>query len=265
MAFRIKSNYTFKANRLENGNWSNEFPELVLSKCDDRFLSDRIQTIKTPISIQPERMKFCNIFNVTEQSITYSWYINEEEHSKTYSINKGRYNSVELQDLLNKFDDRINFKFEAKDKNGVLGKLTLENLSENIDIIITMNRNLLFLTGLVDIYSLLGLNQTHDTIPCIKKSSMTSQFDMSRSIREIKLYSKYVFDYKTELCCKVFSSNELNCLNVKDQFYDNQIQSSNIQGKIQKVDRFDVQSNKFYFLDFFDELVYFDYQHHPVF
>lgn len=64
---------------------------------------------------------------------------------------------------------------------------------------------------------------------------------------------------KRNYVVKFFSSNELNCLNVKDQFYDNQIQSSNIQGKIQKVDRFDVQSNKFYFLDFFDELVYFDY------
>ena len=46
---------------------------------------------------------------------------------------------------------------------------------------------------------------------------------------------------------------------LKNSFYDNQIQSSNLQSKRMKVDRYESNSAKFYFLDFFDELVYFDY------
>ena len=259
MAFRIKSKYAFKASLLENGNWSNQVPELSLSKSDDIFISNKINNINSPIYVQPDRIQFCNIFNVIEQNITFSWYVDHAEISKTFSIQKGRYSSNQLEQILNEFDDRIKFQFTPFNKNAISGSLTVENLTDEFDIIIDMNRNLVLTTGLIDIYNLLGMNETYVKIPCQRKFKITSNYDMSRTIKQIKLYSKYIFDYKTELCYKVFSSNELNCLNNKNDFFDNGIQSSNLQAKVQKVDRFDMQSCKFYFLDFFDELVYFDF------
>ena len=87
----------------------------------------------------------------------------------------------------------------------VLPNLSVEN-SSDIDIIIKMNRNLILNTGLIDIYNLLSTNNPYHEIPCKKKSTIKSEFDISRTLKEIKLYSKHIFDYKTELCCKKFST-----------------------------------------------------------
>ena len=258
MTFRIKSKYVFKANIEESGNWSNEIPELNFSKCDDTFLTNRINNINGTVCIQPDRIKFCNIFNTTEQNIVYSWFVGDEKQTKTFTIQKGCYTTKSLQEILNFFDKRIKFTFVVNGKNVTEGNLQVENLSET-DIIMIMNRNLILNTGLIDIYNLLSMQDQYQEIPCQKKSIIKSEFDISRTVKEIKLYSKHIFDYKTELCCKKFSLNELNCLTKKNSFYDNQIQSSNLQSKLMKVDRYESNSAKFYFLDFFDELVYFDY------
>ena len=258
MAFRVKSKYVFKANILENEHWSNQIPELTFAECDDVFLTNRMNNTNGTILIQPDRIKFCNIFNITEQDIIYSWFVGNEQQTKTFSIMKGSYTSKALEEILNNFDKRINFTFTSNGKNMTEGNLSVEN-SSDIDIIIKMNRNLILNTGLIDIYNLLSTNNPYHEIPCKKKSTIKSEFDISRTLKEIKLYSKHIFDYKTELCCKKFSTNELSCLAKKTSFYDNQIQSCNLQSKLMKVDRYDTSSVKFYFEDFFDEKVYFDY------
>ena len=258
MAFRVKSKYVFKANILENEHWSNKIPELTFAECDDVFLTNRMNNTNGTILIQPDRIKFCNIFNITEQDISYAWFVGNEEQTKTFSIKKGSYTSKALEEILNNFDKRINFTFTSNGKNITEGNLSVEN-SSDIDIIIKMNRNLILNTGLIDIYNLLSTNNQYHEIPCTKKSTIKSEFDISRTLKEIKLYSKHIFDYKTELCCKKFSTNELSCLAKKISFYDNQIQSCNLQSKLMKVDRYDTSSAKFYFEDFFDEKVYFDY------
>jgi hypothetical protein len=259
MTFRIKSKYVFCGNILQNGNWSNELPELSLSQCDDSFLTNRMHNTKTPLFVQPDRIKFCNIFNIIAQNVTYSWFLGDKEFKNNFSINKGLYTFNQLEKLLNTFDKRIQFKFDQNETNKFKGQLTVKNVSLSTDIKITMNKNLLMITGLIDMFSLLNAREKYIGVPCKRNFSVTSHFDMSRTIKEIKLYSKYLFDYKTELCCKVFTSNELKCLNRRTEFFNNEIQSSNINSKIQKVDRFDMHSSKFYFVDFFDEPVYFDF------
>jgi len=82
MTFRIKSKYVFKANILENGNWSNQIPELNFSQCDDAFLINRMHDKKGTFFIQPDRIKFCNIFNITEQNIVYSCFVEDEKQEK---------------------------------------------------------------------------------------------------------------------------------------------------------------------------------------
>ena len=258
MTFRIKSKYLFKANILENGNWSNQIPELNFSKCDDAFLTNRMNNINEKFFIQPDRIKFCNIFNISEQNIVYSWFVGDERNKKTFTIQKGCYTTESLEEILNNFDKRIKFNFVVKGKNVTEGNLEVENVSET-DIIMSMNRNMILNTGLIDIYNLLSMQDQYQEIPLKKKSIIKSEFDISRTVKEIKLYSKHIFDYRTELCCKKFNLNELNCLTKKNTFYDNQIQSSNLPSKAMKVDRYESNSAKFYFLDFFDELVYFDY------
>ena len=153
MTFRIKSKYVFKANILENGNWSNQIPELNFSQCDDAFLINRMHDKKGTVFIQPDRIKFCNIFNITEQNIVYSWFVGDEKQEKTFTIQKGCYTSKSLQDILNSFDKRIKFTFVVKGKNVTEGNLEVENLSQT-DIILGMNRNLILNTGLIDIYNL---------------------------------------------------------------------------------------------------------------
>ena len=79
MAFRVKSKYVFKANILENEHWSNKIPELTFAECDDVFLTNRMNNTNGTILIQPDRIKFCNIFNITEQDIIYSWFVGNEQ------------------------------------------------------------------------------------------------------------------------------------------------------------------------------------------
>ena len=90
---------------------------------------------------------------------------------------------------------------------------------------------------------------------------LSFKFDLSRSIKEIKLYSKNLFNYPTEMCFKVFTKKELNFL--KDPTSNNsfitEFQTSNLNSKLYKVDRYNVLDTKFYFLDIFDSLVHFNY------
>merc|ERR1711954_340123 len=152
MTFRIKSKYLFKANILENGNWSNQIPELNFSNCDDAFLTNRMNNINEKIFIQPDRIKFCNIFNISEQNIVYSWFVGDEINKKTFTIQKGCYTTESLEEILNNFDKRIKFNFVVKGKNVTEGNLEVENVSET-DIIMSMNRNMILNTGLIDIYN----------------------------------------------------------------------------------------------------------------
>merc|ERR1711947_65899 len=153
MTFRIKSKYVFKANILENGT----------------------------VYIQPDRIKFCNIFNISEQNIVYTWFVGDKKQKKTFTIQKGCYTTKALQEILNNFDKRIKFTFLLKGKNDTEGNLEVENLSEN-DIIMSMNRNLILNTGLIDIYNLLSMQKQYQEIPCQKKSVIRSEFDISRTI-----------------------------------------------------------------------------------
>ena len=168
MTFRIKSKFVFKANILENGNWSNQIPELNFSQCDDAFLTNRINNTNGTVCIQPDRIKFCNIFNISEQNVVYSWFVGDEKQKKTFTIQKGCYTSKLLQEMLNNFDKRIKFTFVVNAKNATEGNLQVENLSET-DIIMTMNRNLILNTGLIDIYNLLSMQDQYQEIPCQKK------------------------------------------------------------------------------------------------
>jgi hypothetical protein len=122
-----------------------------------------------------------------------------------------------------------------------------------------MNQNLLLITGLIDTLVLLRNTSKYLHVGINKDTSLTSMYDMSRTVAEIKLYSKYLFNYKTEICCKTFSSNKLKCFINHNLYFDLKVMSSNLNSKIYKLDRFDLKTSKLFFSDFFDELVYFDY------
>ena len=71
---------------LDNGNWSNENPELSLSKCDDIYLRNKVNSLEQTLYIQPDRIKFCNIFNLIEQNVSFTWFVGEESNQKKFSI-----------------------------------------------------------------------------------------------------------------------------------------------------------------------------------
>ena len=90
------------------------------------------------------------------------------------------YSSKQIEDTLNAFDNQIQFKFN--NVSDIKGELSVKNITNKTDITITMNTNLILITGLIDIYSLLSMNENYLEVPCKINFTITSQFDMSRTI-----------------------------------------------------------------------------------
>ena len=138
MTFRIKSNYVFIANMLDNGNWSNESPELSLSKRDDIYITNKVNNLDKTLYIQPDRIKCCNIFNIIEQNVSFTWLVGEERNKKTFSIKKGIYSSKQIEDTLNAIDNQIQFKFN--NVSDIKGELSVKNITNGTDITLTMEK-----------------------------------------------------------------------------------------------------------------------------
>ena len=252
MAFRIKSKYSF--NSIEH----NDFPYFTFLDCDDTCLLNKLNNNK--ISIQADRIKFSNIFNVIDQHLSILKKNENEEiiEKKTFSIVKGKYDVEKLNNLLNSFDKRISFIFK-KETNSFRGDFTLKNNTQDNDFIIEINKNLLLITGLIDILNISNTKEKYVFLPLPMEYSLKGNFDISRPISEIKLYSKYIFDYKTEICYKSFSHKELNFLIENNALFGTEIKTCTLNSKLFKVDRFDMENVCFYFVDFFDEPVYFEF------
>ena len=256
MAFKIKAKYISTLEKKENYKWSNEISEFYFNDCDDNFLKNNNYT--NAFYIQPERIKFSNIFNIVEQTLTIE--LIQDESKKSYIIEKGIYTAEKLKSLLNSFDDKIYFEFkENEQKMNYTGQCVLFNKYKNNDVLISMHRNLLLNCGLLDTYVMLQNTSKYNTIGLSSWTKVSGNYDLSRSIQEIKLYSKHIFNYKTELCQKTLSAKDFKCLYKKSTDYKCIFTMCNLNCKSYKVDRFNLDASKFYFLDFFDEIVSFDY------
>lgn len=117
----------------------------------------------------------------------------------------------------------------------------------------------MLITGLIDILNISKTKEKYVFLPLPMEYSLKGNFDISRPISEIKLYSKYIFDYKTEICYKSFSHKELNFLIENNALFGTEIKTCTLNSKLFKVDRFDMENVCFYFVDFFDEPVYFEF------
>ena len=122
-----------------------------------------------------------------------------------------------------------------------------------------MNKNMLLITGLMDTFILLKSKKSDQCVLIKKGESVSTLFNVMRPVKEIKLYSKYLFNYKTEICSKNLSDLDLKSLHENNSKLDVDFTISNLNSKLFKVDRFDLENCKFYFLDFFDEPLYFDF------
>lgn len=253
MTFRIKTKYVLNVDyNPKNKIWTNSIPDFTLSHCDDPYLRNNEKPDKS-IYVQPDRIRFCNIFNIIDQTITYEFLDTTEKHE--FILPKGTYTSKKLEELLNKMDKRIQFKFEDKNK----GTLIVQNKTVNNDCIMTLHKNLILNTGLKDTFLVLKSKEKYFQVGLGKNNSIETYYNITRSLKEIKLYSKYIFNYKTEICSKTFSESELKSFFEKDNIRDVDFTISNLNSKIYKVDRFDLENCKFYFLDFLDEPLYFDF------
>lgn len=256
MAFKIKAKYVSSLQKKENSKWSNEISQFTFTECDDNFLKNNNYT--NSFYIQPERIKFCNIFNICEQTLTIDLLQSKEQ--QIYTIEKGIYTAEKLNAILNTFNEKINFEFkENEQKMNYTGKCILFNKYQDNDVLITMNRNLLLNLGLLDTYVILQNKLKYNTIGVPKSTKVYGNYDLSRSIQEIKLYSKHILNYKTELCHKTLSPKDFTFLNKKSSDFKCIFNICNLNCKSYKVDRFNLDACKFYFLDFFEEIVSFDY------
>ena len=194
--------------------------------------------------VQADRMRFSNIYNVIEQKLC----ITNETNGTTreFSIPKGKYSLDRLQNILNSFSDEIQFEFLAE-KSKLEGSILLKNKSAEFDFLIKMNKNLLLLTGFLDNISM-SRGDSSCFLPLPREFIHKGYFDLTRSITEITLYSNFLFDHKTEICCKIMSKKELICLGENENGYGNSFQSAVLNAKQLKTDRCDIESVTFFSL-----------------
>ena len=74
-----------------------------------------------------------------------------------------------------------------------------------------------------------------------------------------------MFNYATELCFKTLSKNEMSFQQRNNLDFDFDLNTVPLSCKIFKLDRFSPFDCKFYFVDFFNEYVYFNYIHLTIF
>ena len=257
MGFRIKTKFQLNVDfNSETRSWKNSFPEFVFYECDDTYIKNN-QKPDGKIFVQTDRFRFCNIFNVIDQKVTYHFYNQNSELDETihFFLKRGCYNNRKLQTTLNNFDERIFFNFKDTNK----GHLTVTNKTNDKECEITMNKNMLLITGLIDTFILLKSKKSDQCVLIKKGESVNTLFNVMRPVKEIKLYSKYLFNYKTEICSKNLSDLDLKSLQENNSKLDVDFTISNLNSKLFKVDRFELENCKFYFLDFFDEPLYFDF------
>ena len=257
MGFRIKARYELNVDyNSKTGIWKNSFPEFTFCNCDDSFIRNNEKPDNT-IFVQADRFRFCNIFNVTDQTITYEFYIDKTTvyEKREFFIKRGSYTDKEIENALNALDDRIVFSFQDRNR----GRLTVTNKTQDKECEITMNKNLLLITGLKDTFILLRSKKEYLSLLLKKGEAKNTLFNVVRTVKEIKLYSKYMFNYKTEICSKLLSDIDLKSLSENNSKMDVDFTISNLNSKLYKLDRFDLENSKFYFLDFLDEPLYFDF------
>ena len=273
MAFRIKNTYQFNCKKDYDGHYITELPQLVFVRSDDN--NDSIQSVldrnQEQLYIKAERLCFNKIFNIDNQNI-YIYEINDEDvHNiswtlkMTKSLRRGQKNVTELKDFFTLFNEaRLKFSFE-QDKTKVSGKLTIEN--NNIKVFkIKLKKKMAMILGLLNDMHLRDNSNSYIEIQLPGKDEtingdniLTSKFDILNSIKDIKLYSQFVFNYPTEIWQKHLSRNELLNDNECKTKLCFELKHISLNSKQFRADRFNPKECKFYFLDFFNDHVCFDF------
>ena len=174
---------------------------------------------------------------------------------KIFFIKRGSYTAKELQTTINSLDERIQFIFNVSYK----GSLTVTNKTTDKQCEIRMKKNLLLITGLIDTFILLRHKKEYFGVFINKNEHLNALYNVTRTVREIKLYSKYIFNFKTEMCSKLLSDMDLKSLYENNSKMDVDFTISSLNSKLYRVDRFNLENTKFYFLDLLDEPLYFDF------
>ena len=263
MEFRIKNTYQYRCKKsLSNGNFlSSEIPELIFAWSDENAIENTLKDIIKPLYLKVDRMSFNKILNIDTQSIYFYKYKRNEsvwEKIKTKSIHLNRFNCDDFDTLFNDLSSiNLEFAFEG-DKTKLNGKLKIIN-KNNYSIKIVLKKKIAFILGLLTTYDLDDLKNSFIEIIVGDNSSIITSFDFIRPFKEIKLYSKFMFNYATELCFKTLSKNEMSFQQRNNLDFDFDLNTVPLSCKIFKLDRFSPFDCKFYFVDFFNEYIYFDY------
>ena len=274
MTFRIKNTYQFRCKQNYDGNfvWG-EIPELIFSKSDDNAFQNTLEINKNPLFLKVDRMFFNKILNVDNQNL---FFFQHKEDDNTWHRIKSKFiyiNQFTSDDFDKLFKDlstiKLEFRFIA-DKTKLTGHLSIEN-KNNYSIKISLKKKMAFILGLLHISNLDEIKNDYidliipGNVNDTQENVVNTKFDIMRPFKGIKLYSKFLFDYPTELCFKSFSKNEISINDDKDLNYDFELKDVSLPCKVFKVDRFSPFNCKFYFLDFFNDYVYFDFVHLTVF
>ena len=251
------TNYRAKITFLSYNNDPHLSNEFGFEKANEVFLQEKIDASPASIYIKPEKIKFSKLKNVQNQTLSYYLAENPDEIKHKF-VQKGCYKTIEIISIFQDFfEDKL--KFEPKqNSNQFTGKLTVKNTTNN-DIVVIMNKNLGLLTGMSDANQIVNKNE-HFNAYFPAGETFDFKFDWSRTICDIRLYSRFLFNYKNELCSKVLTNAELNFLKEDDDVdfgYCNNILNLNCRSF--KVDRCQIKNTSFYFEDIFEENLDFEY------
>ena len=89
--------------------------------------------------------------------------------------------------------------------------------------------------------------------------SLHQNLTLTRKIKDIKLYSQFVFNYPTEIWQRHFSKYDILTDNEYTSEFSFEFKYIPLNSKQFRADRFNPKSCKFYFLDVFNEYVFFDF------
>ena len=270
MTFRIKNTYQFNGKRNYDGDYITEIPELVFSRSDDNSLINNIEQNRNSVFIKAERLCFNKIFNIENQNIKLFSYNEQTQiwsEVKSILLKRGQYNYEDLDLVFKKIlQNNIIFNFKA-DNTKISGILEIENKNK-YDIKLVLKKKMALILGILTENNLENIcNNYIDVIIIGNYTDETGQihnkiksiFNILRPLKDIKLYSKFLFNYSTELCQTNFSKNDINIKSEKNLDYDFELNNISLNSKLFKCDRFNHNYCKFFFLDFFNEYVYFDF------
>ena len=175
-----------------------------------------------------------------------------------YSIPRSCSSAGQLQTTLNNHVRNLRFVLLLEDKSVTNGVVSITN-TEKEEIDVYFENNLAFLLGISELGVL--KNKSVPSLPTIitigPKANVKFNFDMSRPIKELSLYSDKLINYNSEIAYKKMAQVDIITLLTAKQSHDFIVISFNAPKFI--IDSKYIKESTFCFKNSLNDPLYFEY------